>query len=132
VEKEEEALEIIAELKEKPASFEKLAMEKSKDTNSKPKGGDIGWIDLNKVVPEFGTAVAKMEKGTFTEVPVKTKFGYDIILLEESRPKEGPSFDEVKPNLTQKLQMQNMSKHLDDLKVKAKIEIMETPAATAK
>jgi len=132
VEKEDEALEIITELKKNPEAFGKIAMEKSQDAKSAPKGGEIGWVDLNKVVPEFGTVVAKMGKGTFTEVPVKTQFGYDVILLEDSKPKEVPPFDDVKANLAQRIQMQNMSKHLDDLKSKAKIEIMETPAAAGK
>ena len=63
VEKESEAKEIIAKLKTDPAAFEKLAMQKSTDTSSKVRGGDLGWFDLRGMVPEFGAAVSKMEKG---------------------------------------------------------------------
>jgi len=128
---EAEAKDIIAKLKKDPGSFEKLATEKSLDTGSKVRGGDLGWFDLGRMVPEFGDAVAKLEKGKFSETPVKTQYGYHVILLEDSRPIQAPAFDEVKPNLAQQLQQQKLQKHLDEIKAKAKIEIAGAPAAPA-
>ncbi len=58
-------------------------MERSKDPGSKPQGGDLGWFDPSGMVPEFGAAVSKLEKGKFTQEPVKTQFGYHVILLED-------------------------------------------------
>ena len=81
------------------------------------------------MVPEFGAAVSKLEKGKFTQEPVKTQFGYHVILLEDSKPLEPPPLDAVKPQLAQQLQQQNLKKQLDDLKAKAKIEMVEAPAA---
>lgn len=126
---EAEAKGIIAKLQKDASSFEKLAMEKSDDTGSKAKGGELGWFDLNGIVPEFGTAVSKLEKGTITQEPVKTQFGYHVILLEDSRPIEAPPFEEIKPQLAQQLQQQTLQKQMDDLKTKAKIEYLEAPAA---
>lgn len=126
---EAEAKDIIAKLQKDASSFEKLAMEKSDDTGSKAKGGELGWFDLNGIVPEFGTAVSKLEKGTITQEPVKTQFGYHVILLEDSRPIEAPPFEEIKPQLAQQLQQQTLQKQMDDLKTKAKIEYLEAPAA---
>jgi len=131
VEKEAEAKDIIAKLKKDPGAFAKLAMEKSKDTGSKAKGGDLGWIDLSQMVPEFSAAVSKLEKGKFTQEPVKSQFGYHVILLEDKKPIEAPPFEQVKPSLTQQLQQQNLKKQLDELKGKAKIEIVAAPAAAA-
>ena len=85
-----------------------------------------------RMVPEFGAAVSKLEKGKITETPVKTQFGYHVIQLEDSKPVEAPPFDEVKPELAQQLRQQNLKKQLDDLKAKAKIEMVEAPAAPAK
>jgi peptidyl-prolyl cis-trans isomerase C len=133
VEKEAEARDIIARLKKEPATFAKLAREKSKDPGSKAKGGDLDWFDLSGMVPEFGVATSKLEKGKFTLEPVKTQFGYHVILLEDSRPIEPPPIDAVKPQLSQYLQQQNMMKHLDALKAAAKIEVVAaspTPPAT--
>jgi peptidyl-prolyl cis-trans isomerase C len=131
VDKESDARDIIAKLKKDPGLFAKLAAERSKDTGSKARGGDLGWIDPTRMVPEFGAALTKLEKGKFTTEPVKTQYGYHIVLLEDSKPVEAPPFEEVKPNLAQQLQQQNLKKQLDDLKSKAKIEIVGAAAAPA-
>lgn len=130
VEKEEEAKDIIAKLKKDVKSFDALAKAKSKDPGSKDKGGDLGWFDPRSMVPEFGAAVAKLEKNKFTEEPVKSQFGYHVILLEDTRESPVPSLEQVKPNLSQRLQQEGIRKLLEDLKAKAKIEIT-APAAPA-
>lgn len=127
VEKEAEAKDIIAKLKKDAKQFEKLAKEKSKDPGSKGNGGDLGWFDPRGMVPEFSAAVAKLEKGKFTQEPVKSQFGYHVIMLEDSRPMQIPPLDQVKPQLTQQVQQQNLKKMIDDMKAKAKIEITEAP-----
>jgi peptidyl-prolyl cis-trans isomerase C len=133
VEKESEARDIIARLKKDPGAFEKLAMEKSKDPGSKARGGDLGWIDLSRMVPEFSAALSKLEKGKFTEEPVKTRFGYHVIRLDDAKPIEAPPLDEVTPQLSQQLQQQAVKKQLDALKAAAKIEVMgaSAPAPSA-
>ena len=131
VEKEAEAKDIIAKLKKDPGLFEKLAMEKSKDTGSKVKGGELGWFDLSRMVPEFGAAASKLEKGAITQEPVKTQFGYHVIQLEDTRPIEAPPFEDVKPQLAQHLQQQSVQKQMEELKAKAKIEMAGAPAPAA-
>jgi peptidyl-prolyl cis-trans isomerase C len=127
VEQEAEAQDVIARLKKNPKEFEALAREKSKDPGSKSRGGDLGWFDPRRMVPEFGAALAKLSKGRFTEEPVRSKFGYHVILLEDSRPKVVRPLEQIKPELTQQLQQQNLTKLLDDMKAKAKIEIVQAP-----
>ena len=128
VEKEAEAKDVIARLKKNPKAFEALAKEKSKDRGSKASGGDLGWFDPRGMVPEFGTAVAKLAKGKFTEEPVKSQFGYHVILVEDSRPAQVQALEQIKPALTQQLQQQNLKKFFDEMKAKAKIEIVQAPA----
>lgn len=129
VEKESEAKDIIARLRKDPAAFARLAMEKSKDTGSKARGGDLGWFDARRMVPEFGAAASKLDKGKFTQEPVRTQFGYHVILLEDVKPVEAPPMEEVKAQLGQQLQEQNLKKQFDALKAKAKIEVSAAPAA---
>ncbi|HTN48641.1 MAG TPA: peptidylprolyl isomerase [Burkholderiaceae bacterium] len=129
VEQEAEAKDIIARLKKDPGAFAKLAMEKSKDSGSAARGGELGWFDPRRMVPEFSAALSNLEKGKFTEVPVKTQFGYHVILLEDSRAIEAPPFDEVKPKLSQQLQQQSVKKQLDALKAAAKIEVAGAASA---
>ncbi|HEY5291237.1 MAG TPA: peptidylprolyl isomerase [Burkholderiales bacterium] len=128
VEQEAQARDIIARLKKNPKAFEALAKERSKDQGSKGSGGDLGWFDPHRMVPEFGAAVAKLAKGKFTEEPVKSPFGYHVILLEDSRLQQVPPLEQIKPALTQQIQQQNLKKLFDDMKAKAKIEIVQAPA----
>ncbi len=128
VEKEADAKDIIARLKKNPKAFEALAKEKSKDRASKVNGGDLGWFDPRGMIPEFGAAVAELAKGKFTEEPVKSQFGYHVILLEDTRPKQFQPLEQIKPQLTQQLQEQNLKKFFDEMKAKAKIEIAKAPA----
>ncbi len=134
VNSETEAREIIAKLNKNPKAFAALATEKSLDSGSKVKGGELGWFNPHGMVPEFGAAIAKLSKGKFTEEPVKTRFGYHIILLEDSRVMPLPSFDQIKPQLTQQVQEQQLKTLIDDLKTHAKIDIAAASAvpATAK
>jgi peptidyl-prolyl cis-trans isomerase C len=132
VDKEADAKDIIAKLRKNPKAFVSLAKERSRDPGSKANGGDLGWFDSSTMVPEFSTAVSRLEKGKFTEEPVKTQFGYHVILLDDIRAKTIPPLDQIKPALQQQIQQQNLEKLLDDLKAKAKIEIAQAaaPAAT--
>jgi peptidyl-prolyl cis-trans isomerase C len=128
VDKEDLAKSIIAKLKKNPKQFDSLAKQYSKDPGSKNAGGELGWFDPHGMVPEFAAAVAKLRKGKFTLEPVKTQFGYHVILLEDTRAKEAPTFEQVKPQLAKQLQQQSLKKLFDDLKANAKIEITASPA----
>jgi peptidyl-prolyl cis-trans isomerase C len=129
LEQEAEAKAVIASLKKNPKLFESLAREKSRDTGSKANGGELGWFDPRRMVPEFGAAVAKLSKGNFTEEPVKSQFGYHVILLEDSRPIAMHPLEQMKPALKQQLQQQNLQKYLDGLKAQAKIDIKQAAAS---
>lgn len=120
VEKEDDAIAIIANLK-KGVKFEELAKQ-SKDPGSKENGGDLGWSSAASYVKPFGDALAKLEKGKYTETPVKSDFGYHVILLEDSRPLTPPAFDAIKPQLAQRAQQQQIEKLVNDLRAKAKVE----------
>lgn len=117
VEKEDEAKEIIAEL-QKGAKFPELARARSKDPGSKDKGGDLDWNAPANFVKPFADAMAKTEKGKFTAQPVQTQFGWHVILIEDVRAAKVPSFDEVKPQLAQRMQGAHLEKYLRDLRAK--------------
>ena len=92
VEKESEAKDIIARLKKDPGAFAKLATEKIEGPGLQGHGAAIWDGSIrDRMVPEFGAAVSKLEKGKFTEEPVKTQFGYHVILLEDSQADRGAS-----------------------------------------
>lgn len=117
---EAEAKNIIAQL-DKGADFATLAKEKSKDTGSKEKGGDLGWFALDGMVKQFSEAVGKLQKGSYSKTPVQTQFGWHVIKLEDTRPMQPPAYDKVKSGLEKQLQQQQLKKMLTDLHAKAKI-----------
>ncbi|MBC7698814.1 peptidylprolyl isomerase [Aquabacterium sp.] len=129
VEKEDEAKAIITQLKA-GAKFEDLAKKNSKDPGSAENGGDLDWAAPGNYVPEFSEAMSKLEKGKFTETPVKSQFGYHIIKLEDSRATQFPPYDEVKVQLQQRNAQAKLAKYRDDLKAKAKTDFkFSAPAA---
>lgn len=121
VETEDEAKSLIAQIKG-GAKFDELAKKHSKDPGSGQNGGDLDWAAPAGYVPEFSEAMTKLEKGKFTETPVKSQFGWHIIKLDDVRDAQFPGFDEVKPQLTQRLQQAKIAKFRDDLKAKAKTD----------
>jgi peptidyl-prolyl cis-trans isomerase C len=118
---------IIAQLK-KGASFEKLAEQKSKDSSAK-NGGDLGWNVPAAYVKPFGDALVGLKKGEYTKTPVQTQFGWHIIKLEDV--KDAPKLEEIKQQLTQRLQQEQLQKMAAELRAKAKVEYMNQPAAPA-
>ncbi len=121
VEKEDEAKDIIAQIK-KGGSFEKIAAEKSKDTGSKGKGGDLDWGPAARYVKPFGDALAKLKKGQMTDAPVQSEFGWHVVRLDDERAAKVPTFEEAKPQIQQMMQGQMVQKMLADLRAKAKVE----------
>jgi peptidyl-prolyl cis-trans isomerase C len=120
VETEAEAKDIIAQLGKK-AKFEKLAA-KSKDAGSAAQGGSLGWAVPSNFVPEFANALLNLKKGEYTREPVQSQFGWHVIKLEDTRELKAPPFEEVKPQLQQRLQQQAIKKTIEELRAKAKIE----------
>jgi len=121
VENEEEAKEIVAQLKKK-GKFEDLAKEKSKDHGSSEKGGAMDWSSPNAFVPEFGAALAQLEKGKFTEEPVQTQFGWHIIRVDDERAEALPKLEDIKEQIVQHVQQQNLATFQEELRAKAKVE----------
>ena len=120
VEKEEDAKAIIAKL-DKGEKFSELAKQ-SKDPGSKDKGGELGWAPAEAYVKEFSEALTKLTPGQVTANPVKTQFGWHIIQLVDARTQQGPSFDELKPQLAQRIQGAQLDAYLSKLKQQAKVE----------
>lgn len=120
VETEAEAKDIIAQLGKK-AKFEKLAA-KSGDGGSAAQGGSLGWILPANYAPEFANAMINLKKGEYTREPVQSRFGWHVIRLDDVRDFKGPTYEEARPQLQQRLQQQSVMKAIEDLRAKARIE----------
>ncbi len=121
VDSEDEAKAIIAQLGKK-GKFDKIAKAKSKDAGSAEKGGSLGWAVPSNFVPPFANAILTLKKGEYTKEPVKTQFGWHVIKLDDTRDLKVPSYEELKPQIQQKMQQQIVQNLIADLRSKAKIE----------
>jgi len=121
VDSEDEAKSLTAQIKG-GASFEELAKTRSKDAGSGQNGGDLDFAKADSYVPEFGGALAKLQKGQMTDAPVKSQFGWHIIRLEETREAPFPAFDEVKPQLKQRMEQAKLQQFQEELRGKAKTD----------
>jgi peptidyl-prolyl cis-trans isomerase C len=118
---EDEAKAIIADLK-KGESFDKIAKERSTDKASGAEGGDLGWFKKTDMVKEFADAAFALKKGELTETPVKTQFGYHVIMLEDRRKAPPPAFEELSDQLKEEVARETVTAMLDQLRAAARIE----------
>ena len=121
VEKEDEAKALLKQLTA-GAKFDELAKKHSTDKGSGANGGDLDFAKPDSYVPEFGTALVALKKGETTQTPVKSQFGYHIIKLEDTREAQFPPFEEVKPQVIQRLSQQKLQQYQEDLRKKAKTD----------
>ncbi|HYW04660.1 MAG TPA: peptidylprolyl isomerase [Gammaproteobacteria bacterium] len=115
-----EADAVIKQL-DKGADFAKLAKEKSTGPSAS-QGGQLGWFSPGDMVPKFSQAVEKLKPGHYTEKPVKTRFGWHVILLEATRNKKKPSLDDLRDQIKQTLQRQKVEQYIQQLRKKADIK----------
>ena len=123
VESEDEAKAVLANVK-KGGDFAALAKEKSKDPGSATEGGDLGYFGKDQMVPEFAEVAFKLEKGQVSD-PVKTKFGWHIIKVEDKRTKPVPEFDKVKEQIETYVTRKAQADYIHKLQETAKIERLD-------
>ncbi|XP_053931554.1 peptidyl-prolyl cis-trans isomerase NIMA-interacting 4 [Cuculus canorus] len=83
-EKHSKAMEALEKLKS-GLRFSEVASQYSEDKARH--GGDLGWMTRGSMVGPFQEAafalpVSSIDKPVYTDPPVKTKFGYHIIMVE--------------------------------------------------
>ena len=125
---EDTAKQILAELKEHPEKFADVAKEKSTDTGSAQKGGDLGTFGQGRMVPEFERTAFALQVGQLSDV-VKTQYGYHIITVTERKEGERKPFEsvkeQIKATLRNKALQDQMQGHFDGLKRDAGLKIDE-------
>jgi parvulin-like peptidyl-prolyl isomerase len=129
------AEEIFKKTQAKGADFAALAKEFSEGP-TKTRGGDLGFFAKGRMVPDFEKAAFAMKIGSISK-PVKTRFGWHIIKVEEKKEGRTRDFSEVKSSITKQIEARKnrtaKAKLLADLKKNGKVETyLPTPPATAK
>lgn len=121
LETEEQAKGMIAELK-KGGKFDELATRNSKDSGTSQRGGDLDWNVPGVFDKQFSDAMVKLEKGKYTEAPVRTRFGFHVIQLDDVRAVKFPALAEVKGRIQQQLVQNKIETLVRGLRAKAKVE----------
>ena len=132
VKDEDTARQLLAEVKAQPEKFADLAREKSTDTVSAKKGGDLGTFGPGRMVPEFDKVAFALQPGEISDV-VKTQYGYHIIMVAERKEGEPKPFDQVKEqiraSLRNKVVQDQVQGHFDELKKAADLKVDENALA---
>ncbi len=121
VDSDEQANKIIKML-DTGADFAELAREQSTGPTA-AQGGDLGWFRAETMVPPFAAAVRLMEVGSYSRQPVKTRFGWHVILLEGTRPMAPPPFEQSKVQMRQLVINNRLNEYVAELRAKAELEL---------
>jgi peptidyl-prolyl cis-trans isomerase C len=121
VSSEDDAKGVLADLR-KGAKFDEIAQKRSLDEGTRPKGGDLDWNVPSNFDKAFADAMVKLEKGKMTEAPVRSRFGFHVIQLDDVRPVNFPKLDQVKQQIQQRIAGQRVDNMIRDLRAKAKVE----------
>lgn len=121
VKTETEAKDIIQML-DKGDDFAELAKSHSTGPSGK-KGGALGWFQSGSMVAPFSQATMKLSSGQYSKNPVKTQFGWHIILLNDTRVPAPPPFESVRKQLSTAISAESISNKLKALHDAAKLEI---------
>ena len=107
--------------------FAATAKANSQDPGSAPNGGDLGYFEQGQMVPPFEQAAFALKAGEMSEI-VETQFGYHIIKVAEKQDSRVVPIEEAKQQIEQYLTQQNRHAQtelfVNELKAKAKIEIL--------
>jgi len=121
-----EKIEQIKKELEAGADFAELAKKYSQDEGTAQQGGDLGYFERGRMVPEFEEAAFALQVGQISE-PVRTKYGYHIIKLEDRKEGESKTLADVKDEVSQDFIREEKEKRFEDwltnVKDKSVIEI---------
>jgi peptidyl-prolyl cis-trans isomerase C len=100
---------------------------------SKAKGGNLDWLPKGSLVKEIEDVAFTMKNGEI-KGPVQSKFGYHILLLEDKKPAQESSYDQVKDYIIEQLKFQKQQeqyeKLAESLRKKMNVQVMMAPAAS--
>lgn len=111
---EETAKKVITELNG-GGDFAELAKKYSTDPGAQS-GGDLGFFKKTDMLPEFSEVAFALKAGETTQVPVKTRFGWHVIQVQEVRTAPPPSLEQVHDEVRQSLIQEGVSRVLAQAK----------------
>ena len=118
-----EAVSIINKLNNK-SQFSELAREYSIGPSAK-NSGNLGWFGPGQMVKEFEKAAFLLEKGNISQKPIKTKFGFHVIKLNDIRNAKPKKLNEIKNNIIEKITKISLSNLENKIRKNEKVVIIK-------
>jgi peptidyl-prolyl cis-trans isomerase C len=112
------------------ASFEALAMEKSRDAATRFNGGDLGYFTTDVMPDGYAQALAGAKPGQVVG-PVSVQGGYALVKVEDVREEAPVSLDAARPQIVRFLTYDRIRDLLEKLRAKAKVQTLVRPEAGA-
>lgn len=123
VDSEEKSAELLKQIQD-GAAFAEVAKANSTD-GSAASGGDLGWFGTGAMVKPFEDAVIAAKVGEVAG-PIKTDFGWHLILVTETRNSAAPTLDEVRADIAAELQKTAIGDFIKSVTDAAQITRTET------
>ncbi|MFZ5441801.1 MAG: peptidylprolyl isomerase [Myxococcota bacterium] len=105
------AVALMNEAKQPGVNFAELAKKKSEGPSAAD-GGDLGFFRRGVMVAEFERAAFTLPPGGISE-PIRTKFGWHVLKVEERKALAAPPLDEVKDQLRERMLRGQLEKYTD-------------------
>jgi peptidyl-prolyl cis-trans isomerase C len=112
------------------ASFEALAMERSRDAATRFNGGDLGYFTPDVMPEAFQTALRGAQKGQLVG-PIAVQGGFALVKVEDVREEVPMTFEAARPQIVRFLTYDRIRDLLERLRAKAKLETLLKPEAGA-
>lgn len=101
-------------------NFSAVAKARSKGPSAE-QGGDLGWFRKEAMIPEFAEVAFSSPVGKVASKPVKTQFGWNVLLIEDRNDKYIPPFEQVEGQLRQAMAKEVVDTYLQILRDKASV-----------
>lgn len=113
------------------ASFEALAMERSRDAATRFNGGDLGYFTTDIMPEAYEAALKGVQKGQLVG-PIPVEGGFALVRVEDVREEQAIPLDAARPQIVRFLTYDRIRDLLEKLRAKAKVEPLIKPEAGAK
>ena len=88
---------------------------------SAPNGGNLGYFKRGDMVPSFSDAAFDLDVSKYTDTPVRSDYGWHVIMVEDKRTIDLPPLENIRGQLIEIMTAELATMQADNLYQKAKI-----------